>query len=86
MSKWVDLKDNGGGWNCILNLDSVAKICTAQIQNEMGWVYFLIFKSENKELGHVGFRCKETRDRCYEITWDFLTNPDAYVMRLETDM
>lgn len=86
MNKWVDLIDNGGGWNCMLNLNNVTKICIAQVPGEHRIIYFIIFKSENKELGHVSYRSKETRNQCYKNIWDFLADPDESVVRLQTDI
>ena len=86
MNKWVDLIDNGGEWKCMINLDNVTRICNAQVQREPRIVYFIIFKSENKELGHVSYRFKETRDREYENIFNFLCNENKSVMRLATDI
>ena len=86
MSKWVSLKDNGGGWNCYLNTDNLLKVYPDESQNGRPKQYFIVFRDLNdKGQGHVTFSNRDIRDSALRDLNEYLGNGNK-ILQLATDL
>lgn len=86
MDKWISLVDNGGDWNCLLNMAHLTKIFMDESHNEKIKSYFIVFRDEDKSQGHVTFSSREKRDSAASRIKAFIVHEDLYFIQISTDI